>query len=71
MYLNYFMLPKGVRFMGIIKILGNLLVLALSISYFGALSKVTYELGKSALSLHEKGMVSLGKFNRRLVGETR
>jgi len=57
--------------MELIKTFGNILILFLSLGYFGALTKVTYELGKSALSLHEKGLVSLSKYNRMLVGPSR
>lgn len=50
-----------------IKIFWNILVFLFSITCFGGLTKITYELGMSALDLHEHGMVSLGKLNRTLV----
>jgi hypothetical protein len=55
--------------MGFIKVIGNFAIMFLSIVYFGGLAKITYELGCSALDLHQKGMVSLGKWNRSLVGD--
>lgn len=54
--------------MELLKSLGNIIVLFLSLSFFGGLAKVTYELGKSALSLHERGLTNLSRFNRSLVG---
>lgn len=54
--------------MELIKTIGNIIILALSLSFFGGFAKVTYELGKSALSLHERGLPNLGRFNRSLVG---
>jgi hypothetical protein len=62
-------LLKGVCVMGLIKIVGHFAIMLLSLVYFGGLAKITYELGCSALDLHQKGMVSLGKWNRMLVGE--
>ena len=53
-----------------IKTVWNVFVLLFGVAFFGGLTKVTYELGMSAVNLHQKGMVSLGKFNRMLVGET-
>jgi len=43
-------------------------VLTVVASCFGLLASVTLKLGYSALSLHQKGLVSLSKFNRSLVG---
>jgi hypothetical protein len=54
--------------MELLKTVGQTLVLILSIGYFGLLGKITYELGKSAIGLHETGFFSLAKYNRSLVG---
>ena len=54
--------------MDALKLIANIIVLSLSLTFFGGLARITYELGMSAISLHERGMVSLGKFNRSLVG---
>lgn len=54
--------------MELIKSIGNIIILVLSLGYFGALGRITYELGKSALDLHQRGLVSLSKYNRSLVG---
>jgi len=54
--------------MGIIKTIWNLFVLTVVTSCFGLLISVTLKLGYSALDLHKKGLVSLSKFNRSLVG---
>jgi hypothetical protein len=55
-------------FMGIINTIWNIFVLTAVTSYFGLLTSVTLKLGYSALSLHKKGLVSLSKYNRTLVG---
>jgi len=53
--------------MELIKTIWNLFVLLFSLSYFGILGRITYELGMSALNLHEKGLISLGDLNRQLM----
>lgn len=55
--------------MELIKTIWNLVVMALALSCFGGLSKIRYELGMSAVGLHESGGVSLARFNRSLVGK--
>lgn len=57
--------------MNLIKDLWNILVLAVCISCFGGLARITYKLGMSALDLHQKGLFSLAKYNRSLVGPTK
>jgi len=57
--------------MEVIKIAWNALILLFSLSCLGGFAKITYELGMSAVDLHERGMVSLGKLNRSLVGPSR
>lgn len=54
--------------MELVKDLWGIFVIAFAISYFGGLVGITYKLGLSALDLHQKGMFSLGKLNRSLVG---
>ena len=54
--------------MGIIKTIWNLFVFTAVASCFGLLASVTLKLGYSALSLHQKGLFSLSKYNRSLVG---
>lgn len=54
--------------MEIIKIIWNLFLVTMVTSYFGLLASITLKLGYSALSLHQKGLVSLSQFNRTLVG---
>ena len=54
--------------MNLIKDLWNLLVLVVCMTCFGGLAGITYKLGMSALDLHQKGMFSLAKYNRTLVG---
>lgn len=54
--------------MGIIKTIWNLFVFTAVASFFGLLASVTLKLGYSALSLHQKGLFSLSKYNRSLVG---
>jgi hypothetical protein len=54
--------------MELLKDIWNVLVILFAMAYFGVLGTATYQLGMSALSLHEKGLFSLSKFNQQLVG---
>ena len=49
--------------MDLIKDLWNILVLVSCISTFGRIARNSYKLGISALDLHQKGIVSLTKYN--------
>ena len=57
--------------MELIKSMRNLAILGFSIAYFGGLAGLTCRLGMSALDLHQKGLFSLAKYNRMLVGPTK
>jgi hypothetical protein len=56
--------------MELLKTIWNLTVLVFSLGCFGAFAGLTYKLGMSALELHHKGLFSLSKYNRMLVGKT-
>ena len=55
--------------MALLKDLWNILVIVTAFSYFAFFTSLTYQLGKSALGLHQKGIFSLAKYNRMLVGK--
>ena len=54
--------------MSFIKDLWNILVLAFCLSCYGGFPGITYKFGMSAQDLHQKGMFSLARYNRSLVG---
>ena len=54
--------------MSLVKDLWNIFVLAVCVSCLGGLAGITYKIGISALNLHQRGMFSLAKYNRALVG---
>lgn len=47
----------------------NIGVVLFGLTCFGGFARLTYELGMSALSLHQRGMVSLTRFNCSLQGD--
>lgn len=55
--------------MTLLKDLWNIVVIITAASCFAFFTSLTYQLGKSALNLHQKGFFSLAKYNRMLVGE--
>lgn len=46
----------------------HLLMLGVSLAYFGVLGATTVYLGKSALSLHKQGLISLTELTHSLEG---
>jgi hypothetical protein len=44
----------------------NILLLGVSLAYFGSLATVTACLGKSALELHQRGLISLTQLSKAL-----
>ncbi len=60
---------REVTKMELLKTIWNVAVLLFSVSCFGAFAGITYKLGMSALDLHQRGLVSLSKYDRMLVGE--
>ena len=44
----------------------NVLLMGLSLAYFGSLGTATYFLGQSALNLHSRGLISLTGLTRSL-----
>lgn len=55
--------------MTLLKDVWNIVVIIFAFSYFALFTSLTYQLGKSALNLHQKGFFSLAKYNRMLVGK--
>lgn len=48
----------------------HLLMLGVSLAYFGLLGVTTVYLGKSALSLHKQGLISLTELTHSLEGHS-
>lgn len=44
----------------------HVLLLGVSLAYFGSLAAVTASLGQSALALHKRGLISLTQLSRAL-----
>jgi len=55
---------KGV--MQIFRTISGLILMGISLAYFGVLGAVTVQLGKSALELNKKGLVSLTELTHAL-----